>query len=78
MKTKEQKPPQEMYFNAYNINTIMLNNRDWDIIICADSYHNGEPIYLNIVFKDINFLEWISNNEINQIKENLKKRIDQL
>ena len=77
MKAK-QLPIRELYFNAYDIDTLMLNNRDQDIIICADSYQDGQPIRLNIVFKDINFLEWISNNEINEIKENLKKRIDQL
>jgi hypothetical protein len=31
-----------------------------------------------MVFKDINFLEWISTHEINTIKANLKKRIDEL
>ena len=75
MKAKEIK---EVWLNAYDIDALMLNNTDQDIIICADSYQDGQPIRLNIVFKDINFLEWISNNEINEIKENLKKRIDKL
>jgi hypothetical protein len=73
-----QLPIKELYFNAYDINTLMLNNTDQDIIICADSYENGQPVRLNLVFKDINFLEWISTHEIETIKANLKKRIDEL
>jgi len=74
----KQLPIKELYFNAYDIDTLMLNNTDQDIIICADSYENGQPVRLNLVFKDINFLEWISTHEINTIKANLKKRIDEL
>jgi len=77
MKAKQQHI-KELWFNAYDINTLMLNNTDQDIIICADSYEKGEPVRLNMVFKDINFLEWISTHEINTIKANLKKRIDEL
>jgi len=77
MKAKQQ-PVKELWFNAYDIDTLMLNNTTQDIIICADSYENGQPVRLNMVFKDINFLEWISTHEINTIKENLKKRIDEL
>ena len=77
MKAKQQHI-KELWFNAYDINTLMLNNTDQDIIICAESYENGQPVRLNMVFKDINFLEWISTHEINTIKANLKKRIDEL
>ena len=77
MKAKQQ-PIKELWFNAYDIDTLMLNNTTQDIIICAESYENGQPVRLNMVFKDINFLEWISTHEINTIKANLKKRIDEL
>jgi len=77
MKAKQQ-PIKELWFNAYDIDTLMLNNTTQDIIICAESYENGQPVRLNMVFKDMNFLEWISTHEINTIKANLKKRIDEL
>ena len=77
MKAK-QLPIKELYFNAYDIDTLMLNNTDQDIIICADSYENGQPVRLNIVFRDIDFLQWISHGEIDKIKANLKRQIDEL
>jgi hypothetical protein len=65
-------------FNAYDLHTVMLNNNDPEIHLVALSYHNGEKIHLQIVLDDITFLEFISHREIDQIKENIKNRIDQL
>lgn len=67
-----------MVFNAYDLHTMMLNENFPEIIFVADSYHKGEKIELTIVFDDLKFLEFISHNEIDKIKENLKKRIDNL
>jgi hypothetical protein len=68
----------EMMFNAYDLHTMMLNENFPEIIFVADSYYEGEKIELTIVFDDIKFIEFISHKEIDTIKENLKKRIDNL
>lgn len=68
----------DMCFNAYDLHTIMLNENDPEIIMVANSYYQGEQIELHIVFDDLRFLEFISHHEIDKIKENLKKRIDNL
>jgi hypothetical protein len=68
----------EMYLDVRNLHTLHLNETDQDILLAGDSYYNGERVELMVVFKDIDFLEFISHYEIDRIKENLKKRIDQL
>lgn len=68
----------QLVFNLYDLHTTHLNETDQDIILAGDSYYNGERIELMVVFKDIDFLEFISHHEIDRIKENLKKRIDAL
>lgn len=74
MKAKQK----QLAFNLYGLHTMALNERDQDILLVGDSYHDGEPIELMVVFRDIDFLEFISHHEIDRIKENLKKRIDEL
>jgi len=74
MKQKEK----QLALNLYDLHTVALNETDQDILLVGNSYHNGEPIELMVVLKDIDFLEFISHHEINRIKENLKKRIDEL
>ena len=68
----------EMYLDVLNLHTLHLNETDQDILLAGDSYYNGERVELMVVFKDIDFLEFISHYEIDRIKENLKKRIDEL
>ena len=74
MKQKEK----QLALNLYDLDTVALNETDQDILLVGNSYHNGEPIELMVVLKDIDFLEFISHKEIDTIKENLKKRIDEL
>jgi hypothetical protein len=68
----------QLVFNLYDLHTAHLNETDQDILLAGDSYYNGERVELMVVFKDIDFLEFISHHEIDRIKENLKKRIDEL
>ncbi len=68
----------EMYLNLYDLHTVQLNETDSDVYLCGRSYYNGESIELCVVFNDMTFLECISHHEIDKIKENLKKRIDNL
>jgi hypothetical protein len=68
----------EMYLYLRNLHTLQLNETDQEIMLVADSYYKGEVVEVGIVLRDIDFLEFISHNEIDEIKENLKKRIDEL
>jgi len=68
----------EMHLNLYDLHTAQLNETDSDIYLCGSSYYKGEPIELCVVFNDMTFLEFVSHDDINRIKENLKKRIDNL
>ena len=68
----------EVYLNLYDLHTAQLNENDGDIYLCGRSYQDGESIELCVIFNDMTFLEFISHHEIDKIKENLKKRIDNL
>jgi len=68
----------EMYLYLRNLHTLHLNETDQEIMLVADSYYKGEVVEVGIALRDIDFLEFISHNEIDRIKENLKKRIDEL
>lgn len=68
----------EIYLDLHNLHTLHLNETDQEIMLVADSYYKGEAVELSITLRDIDFLEFISHNEIDRIKENLKKRIDNL
>lgn len=73
------KQKKEYWFDAFDIHTMALNSEDRSAItLVASGYMNGEEIDLAIEFHDYNFLKFISHKEIDEIKENLKKRIDKL
>lgn len=73
------KSKKEYWFDAFDIHTLALNNDECSgIVLVASGYLNGEEIELTIEFNDYNFLKFISHKEIDEIKENLKKRIDKL
>jgi hypothetical protein len=73
------KSKKEYWFDAFDIHTFALNNDECSgILFVASGYLNGEEIELTIEFNDYNFLKFISHHEIDEIKENLKKRIDKL
>lgn len=69
----------EYWFDAFDIHTLALNNDERSgIILVASGYLNGEEIELTIELPDYDFVNFISHKEIDEIKENLKKRIDKL
>ena len=68
----------EMYLYMYDLHTTQLNETDLEIVLGGSAFHKGERIEVIIVMNDLNFLEFISHAEIDRIKENLKKRIDNL
>lgn len=73
------KQKKEYWFDAFDIHTLSLNSEDRsNITLVASGYMNGEEIDLAIEFEDYNFIKFISHKEIDEIKENLKKRIDKL
>lgn len=66
----------ELYVNLYDLHTTQLNEINSEIILGGSAFNKGERTEVYIVINDLNFLEFISHAEINRIKENLKKRID--
>ena len=72
------KRKKEIYFEAFNLHTYALNNTDSQIVLSADGYIEGEEVTLTFFLPDYDFIQFISHNEIDRIKENLKKRIDEL
>ena len=72
------KRKKEIYFEAFNLHTCALNNTDSQIVLSADGYIEGEEVTLTFFLPDYDFIQFISHKEIDEIKENLKKRIDQL
>jgi hypothetical protein len=68
----------EIYLNLYDLHTVHLNETDPEVVLGGSVLHKGKSTEVIIVFNDLNFLEFISHDEINRIKENLKERIDNL
>ena len=68
----------EIYINLYDLHTTQLNETDSEIVLGGSALNKGESIEVIIVMNDLNFLEFISHAEINTIKQNLKRRIDNL
>lgn len=70
----------EYWFEAFDVHTCALNNENngSSILFGMFGYLNGEEIELTIELPDYDFVNFISHKEIDEIKENLKKRIDKL
>jgi len=71
-------PKKEIFFEGFNIHTLGFNNTDSEIVISADGYLECEEVTITFFLPDYDFLKFISHKEIDIIKENLKKRIDEL
>jgi hypothetical protein len=78
METKEEKLHKELFFEGFEIHTFGFNNTDSRIAISADGYLEGEEVTLTFFLPDYDFIKFISHKEIDIIKENLKKHIDEL
>jgi len=50
----------------------------WYEVNDIPAYIDTDEISVYVIFNDMTFLECISHHEIDKIKENLKKRIDNL
>ena len=72
------KRKKENYFEAYDLHTCGLNGTNCQIALSADGYIEGEEVTLTFFLPDYDFINFISHKEIDEIKENLKKRIDEL
>lgn len=72
------KQKKELVFEAFDLHTCALNNGCSSIALSAEGYLEGEEITLTMVLPDFDFINFISHQEIDAIKDNLKKRIDNL
>jgi hypothetical protein len=73
METKKQ-----LFFEGFDIHTFQFNNSSTTIAISVDGYLENEEVTLTLFLPDYDFINFISHNEIDYIKENIKKRIDEL
>jgi hypothetical protein len=68
----------ELFFEGFEIHTFGFNNTNSQIAISADGHLENEEVTLTFFLPDYDFIKFISHKEIDYIKENLKKRIDEL
>ena len=72
------KRKKQIYFEAYDLHTFGLHCTNCQIALSAAGYIYGAEVTLTFFLPDYDFINFISHKEIDEIKENLKKRIDEL